>query len=422
MGTVQGRRESVFTVEGTPLKYGAGAAAETGWELARRGVTRVLLVTDPGVAAAGIADAVAASVRAAGVAVEVFAEARVEPSLGSAEAVAAVARAGAYDGFLGVGGGSAMDTAKIAALAAASDADLLEHVNAPVGGARAVPPLAPLVMVPTTAGTGSETTTVAVIDVPEQRVKSGISHRNLRPAQALVDPSLLASAPAPVLAAAGLDVVCHAAESFLARPYDTRPAPDSPDVRPPYQGANPVADVWSGRALEIGGRFLRRAVADPSDLEARGAMMLAASMAGVGFGSAGVHVPHACAYPIAAQVRGFRPNGWPGDHDLVPHGFSVSVTAPAVFRWTHAADPAKHDRAAALLGAPAGTTGPDALADTFAALMRDVGVPTTLRALGYTEADLHALVPGALAQQRLLTLAPIATGEPELRAILAAAL
>jgi alcohol dehydrogenase class IV len=418
-----GLRETVFVVEGTPLKFGTGASAETGWELTRRGVTRVLLVTDPGVAAAGIADTVAATVREAGIAVDVFAEARVEPSLDSAEAVAAVARAGRYDGFLGVGGGSAMDTAKVAALAAASDAPLIEHVNPPVGGGRAVPLLAPLVMVPTTSGTGSEATTVAVLDLPDQRNKSGISHRNLRPAQAIVDPLLVRTAPAPVIAASGLDVVCHAAESFLARRYNARPAPQEPGLRPPYQGSNPVADVWSGQALELGGRFLRRAVADGSDLEARGMMMLAATMAGVGFGSAGVHVPHACAYPIASQVRHYRPQGWPGDHDLIPHGFSVAVTAPAAFRWTYASNPRKHVLAAELLtDGPVEDDDEDTFPAAFAALMRDVGAPPSLASFGYGEADLDALTAGAASQHRLLALSPIDAGEAELRAVLRASL
>ena len=113
-----------------------------------------------------------------------------------------------------------------------------------------------------------------------------------------------------MVAASGLDVVCHAAESYLARPYTSRERPASPADRPPYQGSNPVADVWSAKALEYGGKYLRRA--DAGDVEARGAMMLAASMAGVGFGSAGVHIPHACAYPIAGLKHEYDPPGYAG--------------------------------------------------------------------------------------------------------------
>jgi hydroxyacid-oxoacid transhydrogenase len=300
--------ETVFTLEATPVKFGPGAADDAGWELARLGVERALLVTDPGVAAAGHPDRVRAAIEAAGIRVVVFDGARVEPALESLERAAAFARDARVDGFVSVGGGSAIDTAKVANLIVSHPAPVMDYVNPPVGAGRRPPgPLRPHLAIPTTSGTGSEATTVAVLDIPELRVKSGISHRCMRPQQAIVDPDLSRSAPREVTASAGLDVVCHAAESYLARPYDTRPRPASPDDRPPYQGSNPVADVWSAKALEYGGRFLRRAVADAGDGEARGAMMLAATMAGVGFGSAGVHIPHACAYPIA----GLRPTGPP---------------------------------------------------------------------------------------------------------------
>ena len=226
----------------------------------------------------------------------------------------------------------------------------MDYVNPPVGEGRKPPsPLRPHLAIPTTSGTGAEATTVAVLDIPDLKVKTGISHRYLRPAQGIVDPELVRTLPAEVTSSTGLDVICHAAESYLARPYDERPRPASPDERPPYQGANPVADVWSAKALEYGGRYLRRAVADAEDLEARGAMMLAATMAGVGFGSAGVHIPHACAYPIAGLKHAYQPPGYPDDHPFVPHGHSVIVTAPAAFRFTYEAAPERHHRVAELL-------------------------------------------------------------------------
>jgi hydroxyacid-oxoacid transhydrogenase len=404
--------ETVFTLEATPVKFGPGAADDAGWELARLGVTRTLLVTDPGVAAAGHPERVRASIAAAGIEVAVFDGAHVEPTLDSLERAAAFARDARVDGFVSVGGGSSIDTAKVADLIASHPAPVIEYVNAPFGGGRKPPgPLRPHLAIPTTSGTGSEATTVAVLDLPELRVKSGISHRVLRPAQAIVDPDLARTAPRAVTASAGLDVVCHAAESLLSRPYDERPRPATPDERPPYQGANPVADVWSAKALEYGGRFLRRAVADAGDTEARGAMMLAATMAGIGFGSAGVHIPHACAYPIAGMAR----------HGLIPHGRSVIVTAPAAFRFTYEAAPERHERAAELLTcAPA--SGPDALPDALRALMRDVGAPSGIAELGYDEDDIPALVEGARKQQRLLAVAPRAPSPDDLAAILRASL
>jgi alcohol dehydrogenase class IV len=416
--------ETVFTLEATPIKFGPGAVDDAGWELKRLGVTRALLVTDPGVAALGHPDRVREAIEREGIEVVLYERARVEPTLDSLQDAADFAKDAGVDGFVSVGGGSSIDTAKVADLITTHPAAVMDYVNPPVGEGRKPPsPLKPHLALPTTSGTGAEATTVAVLDVPDQKVKTGISHRYLRPAQGIVDPELVRTLPAEVTSSTGLDVVCHAAESYLSKPYDTRERPESPDDRPPYQGANPVADVWSAKALEYGGRFLRRAVADPDDLEARGAMMLAASMAGVGFGSAGVHIPHACAYPIAALKHEYRPAGYPDDHPFVPHGHSVIVTAPAAFRFTYEAAPERHHQVAELLaGGPIENPGPDTLPDVLRQLMRDVGAPSGVAALGYTEDDVPALVEGALKQQRLLVISPREVAAEDLGRILNASL
>ena len=340
--------------------------------------------------------------------------ARVEPTLDSLQAAADFALDARVNGFVSVGGGSCIDTAKVADLIVSHPLPVMDYVNPPIGGGVApAGPLLPHLAIPTTCGTGSEATTVAVLDIPDQRVKTGISHRYLRPSQAIVDPELAATLPAEVVASSGLDVVCHAAESFLSRPFSSRERPASPAARPPYQGANPVADVWSQKALEYGGKYLRAAV--DGDVEARGWMMLAASMAGVGFGSAGVHIPHACAYPIAGLKHCFVPPGYPSDHPFVPHGISVIVTAPAAFAWTFEASPERHARAAELLGGAS-------LPETLRALMEDLGVPLGIGELGYGEDDIDDLVQGALAQQRLLAVAPRSVEASDLAAILRASL
>ena len=416
--------ERVFTLEATPIKFGPGAVEDAGWELKRLGVTRALLVTDPGVAALGHPERVREAIEREGIEVVLYDRARVEPTLESFQDAADCAKEAGVDGFVSVGGGSSIDTAKVADLITTHPAPVMDYVNPPVGEGRKPPsPLKPHLAIPTTSGTGAEATTVAVLDVPDQRVKTGISHRYLRPAQGIVDPELVRTLPAEVTSSTGLDVVCHAAESYLSKPYDARERPESPDDRPPYQGANPVADVWSARALEYGGRFLRRAVEDPDDLEARGAMMLAASMAGVGFGSAGVHIPHACAYPIAALKHSYQPAGYPDDHPFVPHGHSVIVTAPAAFRFTYEAAPERHHQVADLLaGEPIDDPGPDTLPDVLRQLMRDVGAPQGIAALGYTEDDVPALVEGALKQQRLLVISPREVGPDDLGHILNASM
>ncbi|QFP78082.1 hydroxyacid-oxoacid transhydrogenase [Deinococcus sp. AJ005] len=401
-------RERIFTVEATPVKFGPGAALETGWELRRLGARRVFFVVDPEVLRLGLAEAVLNSIRDEGIDVTVYSDVETEPTLACFERAVAAAREADADAFAALGGGSAIDIAKVANLVVSDGGGIMEYVNAPVGGGRQpAGPLRPLLAIPTTPGSGSEATTVAILDLPELRIKTGISHRRLRPTQAVVDPELTRSAPSAVIASAGLDVVCHAAESFLSRPYTSRPRPATPGERPPYQGSNPVADLWSAQAIRNGGQYLRRAVQDANDEEARGAMMLSATMAGVGFGSAGVHIPHACAYPIAGLKHEYRHPGYPGDKNFVPHGFSVIVTAPAAFRFTFDSDPARHIQAASMLtGQTYEPDDRDALPDALLSLMRDIQAPLSVRTFGYDESDIPALVDGALKQQRLLNVAP----------------
>ncbi|AIZ46271.1 alcohol dehydrogenase [Deinococcus radiopugnans] len=401
-------RETIFTVEATPVKFGPGAALETGWELGRLGARRVFFVIDPEVWRLGLAEPVLDRIRAEGIDVTVYSDVETEPTLACFERAVAAAREADADTFAALGGGSAIDIAKVANLVVSDGGAIMEYVNAPVGGGRQPGgALRPLLALPTTPGSGSEATTVAILDLPELRIKTGISHRRLRPAQAIVDPQLTRSAPPAVIASAGLDVVCHAAESYLSRPYTSRPRPATPGERPPYQGSNPVADLWSAQAIRNGGQFLRRAVRDAADEEARGAMMLSATMAGVGFGSAGVHIPHACAYPIAGLKHEYRHPGYPGTKNFVPHGFSVIVTAPAAFRFTFDSTPARHLAAATMLtGQSYAEDDRDALPEALLSLMRDVNAPLGVREFGYDDSDIPALVDGAMKQQRLLNVAP----------------
>ena len=406
--------ETVFAVETAQIVFGAGASKETGFHLRRLGVRRALLVSDPHIVEVGITERVRAAVAELGIDTEVYSAARVEPDEQSLLDVIAAAREGGYDGFVGVGGGSSIDTAKVAALFATHEGELLDYVNMPVGLGRPVPgPLLPLVAVPTTAGTGTEATAAAVLDLARAG-KNAISHRYLRPRVGIVDPLLTIDLPPMVTASCGLDVVCHSIESYTALPFTSRRR-TSPDERPTYQGSNPISDVWCRRAMEAGARFLRRAVADGRDEEARTEMMLASTVAGIGFGNSGVHIPHACSYPIASLRHAWTPSGYPNPYPFVPHGFSVAITAPAAFRFTQPSNPDRHREAAELFG------GED-LADAFEALMRDIGAPTSLAELGYGEADLPLLAAETLRQERLLATSPRAVTQADVEGILRASL
>jgi hydroxyacid-oxoacid transhydrogenase len=389
-------------------------------DLAELGMQRVLVVTDPQLAALPPVARALESLEDNKLSFELFDRVRVEPSYESFQDAIAFATAGEFDAFVAIGGGSSIDTAKAASLYSTYPAeDFLEYVNPPIGRGRPAPgPLKPLIAIPTTAGTGSETTGVAIFDYTPLHAKTGIAHRRLKPMLGIVDPDNTRTMPAEVAAASGLDVLSHAIESFTAIRFDQRPRPDRPILRPAYQGSNPISDIWALQSLRMVAEFLPRAFDDPSDDEARGQMMLASSYAGIGFGNAGVHLPHGMSYPVSGMVRDYRPSGYNAQHPLIPHGMSVILNAPAVFRFTAAANPERHLRAAEVLGADISRASPDdagkILSEQIIRIMQRLKVPNGLRAIGYTPADIPALVQGTLPQHRVTKLSPRPAGEQEL--------
>ena len=418
--------ETVLELEAPRVKFGRGAIDELGPEAAGLGLRRVALFTDRRLAGLPFLERARTSLRNAGVDVAEFDAVRIEPTDGSFRDAAAFAASARVDGYVSVGGGSVIDSAKAANLYATYPAPFERYVNAPLGEGAPVPgPLAPHIACPTTSGTGSECTGIAIFDFEAHAVKTGIASRRLRPLLGIVDPDATRTLPAIVVATSGFDVLAHALESFTAKPYTQRLRPASPAARPLSQGANPYSDLACVEALRLLGEHLERAVHDASDDDAREAVMYAATLAGIGFGNAGVHLPHGMAYAVAGQVRDFVPAGYGADHAMVPHGMSVIVTTPAVARFTAAAAPEKHRRVAMLLGAER-TKHDDEIGEALAAglarMMRATGMPNGLAALGYGAGDVPALVTGAGAQQRLLANAPRAVGAAELAALFADAM
>jgi alcohol dehydrogenase class IV len=413
--------ETVFTYGAPALKYGPGACEEIGYDLTQAGARRVLVLTDPGVAATGWPQRIAEGLVGYGLHAEIFDGVHVEPTdVSMGKAVDHARGTGPWDAFVAVGGGSTIDTAKAVNLLTSNEGELMDYINPPVGGGRAPSaPLKPLVAVPTTTGTGSESTTVCVLDVLSLKVKSGISHLRLRPTLAVVDPRLTVSQPATVTAASGMDILCHAAESYTAKAY-TDFERKKPEERVPHCGAYPIADLFAERALMLLRDSLPAAVENGDDLHARENLSLAATFAGLGFGNAGVHIPHANAYPIAGQVRDFVPEGYPPGEPLVPHGMAVSLTAPEAFRFTFEAAPERHLRVAQLLGPEAERPADDAdhLPNVLRRLMEKIGIPNGLGAVGYSESDVEGLVEGTVKQQRLLATAPRTPSEDDLAGIL----
>lgn len=421
-------QEYAFEMVASGIRFGRGATREIGMDLAELGARRVMVLTDPNLARLAPVATVLESLRQNQVGALLFDRVRVEPTDVSFLEAIEFARQGGFDAFVAVGGGSTIDTAKAANLYSTYPvADFLEYVNPPLGKGRPVPgPLKPLIAVPTTAGTGSETTGVAIFDFTKLHAKTGIAHRRLRPLLGILDPENTRTMPPQVAAASGFDVLSHAIESFTATPFHRRPRPERPILRPAYQGSNPISDVWSLEALRWVARYLVRAVEDPDDEEAREHMLLASSYAGVGFGNAGVHLPHGMSYPVSGMVRDFRPGGYPVDHALVPHGMSVILNAPAVFRFTAEACPERHLKAAEILGADVSRAKPEdagkILADRLVGVMQRLKVPNGLRAVGYDKADIPALVRGTLPQERVTKLSPRRAGEAELACLFEEAL
>jgi len=412
-------RDTAFQMAASNIRFGQGVTREVGMDLRDMQAQRVLLVIDPALAPLPTGETVIESLKENRLDFDVFDGVKVEPTDQSFKAATEVAPAGGYDAFVAVGGGSAMDTAKAANLYSTYPADFFDYVNAPIGKGLPVPgPLKPLIAVTTTAGTGSETTGVAIFDYLEKKAKTGIAHRYLKPTLGIVDPDNTRTLRPGVAASTGTDVLSHALESYTALPFDRRPKPARPLERPAYQGSNPISDVWALKALEIANRYFIRAVRDTSDDEARGQMLLAAALAGIGFGNAGVHLPHGMSYPVAGMVRDYRPADYQVDHAIVPHGISVVLNTPAVARFTAPADPARHLRAAEALGADVSHAAPEdagaILADRVTYFLKELNLPNGLSAVGYTREDIPALVEGTLPQHRVTKLSPIEVGEKEL--------
>ena len=411
--------ETAFTMDTSSIKYGPGVTCEVGYDMRQLGARRVMVLTDSNLADSSSVAVTLEALRSEGIDAVLYDGVRIEPTDASLREAIQFATDGGFDGYVAVGGGSTMDTAKAANLYATYPADLLAYVNQPVGEGLPVPGrLKPLIAVPTTAGTGSETTGVAIFDFLEMHAKTGIAHRALRPEMGLIDPNNTRTLPKMVAACSGLDVLGHALESLTALPYDQRPAAAKPGLRPAYQGANPISDIWSARAIQMVSQNIVRAIEDPSDDEARGQMLLAASLAGIGFGNAGVHLAHGMSYPVSGMVRDYVPEGYSPDHPIIPHGMSVILNAPAVFRFTAPANPERHLYAAQLMKVDVSDAdlqdAGELLASAIVDLMRRTGIPNGLSAVGYGPDDVSQLVAGTLPQHRVTRLSPRPFDEADL--------
>jgi len=407
-------KEYAFEMAASSIRFGPGCTKEVGMDVKNMGAKRVCVVTDGNVAKLDAMKQVIEGLTSEGIEFTVYDKCRVEPKDSSIKDAIAFAKPYQPDVFIAVGGGSVIDTAKLMNLYTCfPDADFLDFVNAPLGkGLPITKALLPLIAVPTTAGTGSETTGTAIFDLVEKRAKTGIAHRNLKPTIGICDPINTRTMPSAVHASSGLDVLCHSLESWTAIPYHERtPRPSNPMNRPAYQGANPISDIFSMQALRSTVKYLPRAAKDPEDFEAQSEMLLAATLAGVGFGNAGVHLCHGMSYPISGQNPGYKHAGYVIDSPIIPHGVSVAVSAPAVFQFTGASNPERHLAAAEVFGKDISNAKKESageiLSEALAEFLVKLGdQPRGLKDLGFKNEHIDDLVEGTLPQRRVLMLAP----------------
>jgi len=408
------QKEYAFEMAASSIRFGPGCTKEVGMDVRNMGAKKVMVVTDSNVNKLAAMQQVREALDTEGISFEVYSGVRVEPKDSSIKEAINFAKPYQPDLFLAVGGGSVIDTAKLMNLYVCfPDADFLDFVNAPLGkGLPITKPLKPLIAIPTTAGTGSETTGTAIFDLVSKRAKTGVAHRALKPTLGICDPLNTRTMPSAVHASSGLDVLCHSLESWTAIPFNERvPRPTNPILRPAYQGANPISDIFSLQALRSTVQYLPRAVKDPEDFEAQSQMLLAATLAGVGFGNAGVHLCHGMSYPISGQNPGYKHHGYEIDTPIIPHGVSVAVTAPAVFKFTGPSNPDRHLAAAEAFGKDVSNVKKESAGEILSEALTEFLIklgdqPRGLKHLGFGNEHIEQLVEGTLPQKRVLMLAP----------------
>ncbi|MEL6582617.1 MAG: iron-containing alcohol dehydrogenase [Pseudomonadota bacterium] len=370
-----------FTFETTPkIISRAGATGEIGSILAATGARHVALITDASVRALGLTEAAEASIAATGLACTVFTNIKPDPP---EELVSdAVDACEGADAVAAVGGGSALDVAKVVALRLGGDQPLDEMY----GVGNAIGPRVPLVLAPTTAGTGSEVTPISILTRPGN-LKMGIVAPALFPDVALLDANLTLGLPQDQTAATGVDAMVHAIEAYTTK-----------------LKKNPVSDALAKEALRLLAGNIERVCDAPADVEARQAMLLGSCLAGMAFANAPCAGVHALAYPL-------------GGHFKVPHGLSNALILPDVLAFNTPVAGAMYDQLAPIVFGPG-----IGLEKGFRALAPRIGLPTTLREVGVSHNHLPMMAADAMKQTRLLVNNPREITENDALAIYTAAL
>ncbi len=400
-----------FTVAMPRLTVGRGTLHELGERTAALGVSRVALFTDPHLLDGPLVAIAKDSLKKAGISYTIFSDIRVEPDDESVSRGATFLKQAPCDAIVSVGGGSVIDTAKASLILHNQGGQPIDYLAPPIGAGKAITaPLLPHIACPTTSGTGSECTSISVLRINELNTKFVIAHPSLLPTLAIVDPQVCDSLPSNAIASTGFDLCCHALECYTARAYTQHAKIASPTARQYIQGANPFSDIAAREAIQIVGRYLERGVNDASDTQARDQLMWGATLAGIAFGNSGTHLPHAMSYGITHLMKDVTTVGYPVKDPFVPHGISVIVTAPAIFRYTAEGAPTRHlDSARLLLADDKGATPDDAgevLANRLIHLMKATQMPNGIGGIGFNKTHTKALANSSVRQGRAIANAP----------------
>ena len=400
-----------FTVMMPKLTFGRGCLSEAGLRASSWGMTRVALFCDPQLVAGDYANTVTQSLKNANIDFAVFSDIRIEPDDTTIINAAKFLSDGDFNGVVSVGGGSTIDTAKAGMVYSLQSVDFTDYFGPPIGAGLPIPgPLLPHLACPTTSGTGSECTSVSVIRINELNCKFVIGSPYMLPTEALVDPCCAQTLPANIVSSTGFDLLCHAIECYTAKAYTQWDAIEDPRKRPLLQGANPWSDMAASKALDIVGKYLVRGVADADDTEARDNLMWGATLAGMAFGNSGTHLPHAMSYGITHLMSDITTDGYSVASPFVPHGFSVVVTAPSIFRYLAEGAPRRHLEAASYMGANTQGAAPDdageIVANRIIELMKNTAAPNGLNAVGFGLKDVKAMSKSSIRQSRAIANAP----------------
>ena len=413
--------ETAFNIDTSSIKFGSGVTREILYEINRLSINKLLIITDRNVIDLPVSQFVIDELSKSKISYEIYSDVEIEPTNESFMDVIEFSRKGGFDGFLAIGGGSSMDTAKAANLYSTYPADFLDYVNSPIGKGKRIPgPLKPLIAIPTTSGTGSETSGGAIFDLEEINAKTGLSDRYLRPSIGIVDPNNVMTMPNMVTACSGFDVLCHGLESYTALAFSEREYSGDPFTRPAYQGSNPISDIFALKAIELVSKNIESAIKYPEDILYKENMLLASTLAGVGFGNAGVHLPHGMSYAVSGYVKEYLPEGYPDEKPIIPHGLSVIINAPAVFKFTFESNPERHLNAASLMDSDELSSNDkpgEILSSKIISLLRNLNMPNGLQELGYNHDDIPKLVEATLPQHRVTKLSPLKVGKKELEGL-----